>query len=167
MTPERQPRRSPSQRRAVDWLSEVGSFCRCCWVSKCEENGCKLIIDLDPALVMGGTEYQEHHSHLGKLCDYLIFSEPGRPVAVAVELKSRLNASQAIEQLCRGADVVASIVPTSQQVDFRPVIVFSGRARSVDVVKVRTRKVNFRGKPRPIRLSKSGESLRAVAFAAD
>lgn len=113
----------------------------------------RVVVDVDLAFPA--------HNISGKKCDFILFlfESPGRFLSVPVELKSgNVNASEAHEQLQRGADFADSIVPKSVNPICSPVL-FRGKKRIHErQLKILNRsKVRFRGKQLTIKIARCNQ----------
>jgi len=123
-------------------------------------DGCRMSMQDVPrprVLVDADLAFPAHNMN-GKKCDFILFlfENAGRFLTVPVELKrGKFSASEASEQLQRGADFVDRVVPKSVNTLCSPVL-FRGRKRIHEKqLKVLNRsKVRFRGKQLTIRIAR-------------
>ena len=140
-----------------------------CHATSCNKDGCKvglkglqsnrIIVDMD-CEALGIPDNQ-------KRCDYLYVGEKRKPQVMAqvvpIELKSGKvsSASDAVEQLQKGADQAGGWLPPKLRFEFVPVLVH-GKIHKIIRTQLRSRKVWFRGRLTQVKLLKCGAQLTTV-----
>ena len=140
-----------------------GSVPERCHVTICNKGGCKvglqglplnrIIVDMDcEALKIPNDQ---------KRCDYLYVGEKLKTQVVPIELKSGKvpSASDAVEQLQKGADQADGWLPPKLQFEFVPVLVHGGGTHREILKSLRSLNVRFRGKLTRVKLLKCDDQL--------
>ncbi len=144
-----------------------GSVPERCHVTSCNKGGCKvglqglplnrIIVDMD-CKALGIPDDQ-------KRCDYLYVGEKHKTQVMAqvvpIELKSGKvpSASDAVEQLQKGADQAGVWLPSKTQFEFVPVLVHGGGTHREILKSLRSLNVQFRGKLTRVKLLKCDDQL--------
>ena len=126
-----------------------------CKVSLKDAPGPRLIIDFDkPGSPLGPSQTR---------CDYLFVADGDKSSGwvAPLELKNgRLHANQAVRQLRAGARAAEQLVPSGEQIKFRPVAV-SGSASKAERNRLKGKDggIRFHGCVEPVRLLSCGAPL--------
>ena len=140
-----------------------GSVPERCHATICNKDGCKvglkglqsnrIIVDMDcEALKIPNNQ---------KRCDYLYVGEKRKTQVVPIELKSGKvpSASDAVEQLQKGADQADGWLPPKLRFEFVPVLVHGGGTHREILKSLRSLNVQFRGKLTRVKLLKCDDQL--------
>lgn len=134
-------------------------WCACCQVSKAGENRSHL---LTPSIggggqsiswmIASGTLLQKNHGFQGKLCDFIIFSEPsqGQIKNILAEMKSKSTRASAVHEQFQGG---ARLLVGSNH-PIVPVLIHNG----IDSMEVRILsriRIAHNGKKYPIKIERS------------
>lgn len=111
----------------------------------------RVVLDVDLAFPTDRAETNQ--------CDLILFhiddAQKGL-VVVPIELKSSLAASKIVKQLQKGARIVDNCTPSHVEINFIPVLVYSGGMHKDQWNKLRTSMITFRGEPFPINTTRCG-----------
>lgn len=120
-----------------------------CCVTRCHKEGCRVdlrqvpspfvLIDMDCDLL----NIEEGSSR----CDFLFASKGDGNVSGwvgALELKGRPRASKVVAQLQAGAQFAERILPSDVEIQFRPVLFYSGGLRGAELTRLRSSSIRFR-----------------------
>ena len=134
-----------------------------CHATSCNKDGCKvglkglqsncIIVDMD-CKALGIPDDQ-------KRCDYLYVGEKRKTQVVPIELKSGKvpSASDAVEQLQKGADQADGWLPSKLRFEFVPVLAHGGGTHREILKSLRSLNVQFRGKLTRVKLLKCDDQL--------
>ena len=137
----------------------------CCLVTRCDRDGCglslqgtppeRVIIDMD-CDALGIPDNQNR-------CDFLFVCKQNERTiwVVPIELKSGdvKSVNEVVKQLEGGAKKADAWLLQSAQFQFVPVLAHGKSIHKADLRKLRSQKIQLRGKPRKIALVKCGDRL--------
>ena len=103
----------------------------CCITDIYEDEGCRLDVrGLQPTSLtaIDGANYQSNHPWQGRLCDLIIIGQYHGNFVCALELKGGRNItmSDSINQIQRGLDLAASLLPSRSPGKWYPLLAYSG-----------------------------------------
>ena len=112
-------------------------------------------------MTIHGDKHQQQHGTNGKLCDRLIFTSRDKEVVCSVELKGgrSVKVPDAIRQIQGGLDLAATLVDSPSELNWYPLLAYSGSMSSKGTQLLRARKVSFGGKKRLVDRVNCGFSL--------
>lgn len=128
---------------------------KCCLTNSFQDRGCKIDVrglNLSKLTTIHGGKHQKHHGTTGKLCDRLIFGEEAETFVCSIELKGgkNVNVSAAILQIQGGLDLAKTLLNSRSDLNWYPVLAYSGSMSSKGKQLLRARPVKFGGKKRLI-----------------
>ena len=136
----------------------------CCLTDSYQEYNCRLDVrGLDGASLttLHGSSYQLNHAWQGRLCDRILFGQHNGSFVCAVELKGGRNIimSDAINQIQRGLDLAASLLPPRAAEKWYPLLLYSGSMSGRERNLIRSKTVSYRGKSVRVDRIDCGSSL--------
>lgn len=136
----------------------------CCITESCEENNCGLdLSDLSnlPIAMIHGSAYQSRHSFQNKLCDRIILVQRNKNFLCVVELKGGENVDikDAIDQIQGGLSVASSLLSAQWAESIKPLLVYSGSMRKVQIKVLKEKFVSYKGKKLRVRRVDCGSKL--------
>ena len=99
-----------------------------------------------------GSKYQKEHRIGGKLCDRVMFGEIDRAFVCSIELKGgkTLKVNDAIQQIQAGLDLADQLLSDRSELNWYPLLVYSGRMHSAGMKFLHRKNVSFRGRKRTV-----------------
>ena len=136
----------------------------CCITSSYEDEGCRIDVSELPRqslTTIHGSNYQLNHQWQGRLCDRIIIGQSNRGFVCAVELKGGRNIimSEAINQIQRGLDLIASLLQNASPDQWYPLLVYSGSMTKRESNMLRRNRVSYRGMKARVDRIDCGSSL--------
>lgn len=120
----------------------------CC--ASCSRDRCRVFLEDVPRerIIVDADKAFEAHGEQGKRCDFIVFVLEGdRKLVVApVELKSgRVDVSDAVEQLQKGAAFAERFAPKASGAVCTPILFHGSRLHRKDLSTLNSKKIRFRG----------------------
>ena len=142
---------------------------RCCWATRCREQGCRFSFPGDEASCLDGTTYQDTHQVRNQLCDCVLFwsRASGDDVVAPVELKSgKPDVSEAVAQIQAGANVALQLLARAgidpETVTFMPVLVKGKGLSKRETGTLRKSRITFGSRRVLVQVANCGDRLPAV-----
>ena len=136
----------------------------CCITDSYEDEGCRLDmrgLPQETLTTIHGSNYQANHRWPGRLCDRIIIGESGNGFVCAVEFKggNNIDMSVAIEQIQRGLELAAAMLPGQQPGKWRPLLLYSGSRGKREQKLLMRNKVAYKGQKVRVDCIDCGASL--------
>lgn len=135
-----------------------------CLTRRCRKNKCSLTLNHlpDPHILVDMDHKKAPRLREGnKKCDYIFVCDDNDEALVApLELKGgTFGASDVVEQLQAGAGVADSIVPSTTETRFRPIVVHGRGIHRAELERLQKRRVRYRNRNYPVGKARCGTSL--------
>ena len=135
-----------------------------CLTVRCRKGGCWLTLNNAPLpyILIDMDSPQAPARQNERKCDYIFIGGSDIFWAGVIKLKrGKPNASEAVPQLRARSQAADRIVPRNAQVQFRPIMVYGGRLRRVELDRLTktANMIRFRNQTERIRLVRCGTAL--------